>query len=179
MNMMLNTMYLAQALFEVGVENGDPISFYQELKSFETLCEEPLMNDFFTLTYDQFESVEEEISALFSREFTNYLAMLYDFKSLQHLGNIIKSYKEFLVEFDYINEIEIISAEELSDDLKTAIKKKILARYEGDYEIDYTIDKDLIGGLIIRVNDDIYDTSIRSKLQQVMKHGGVDNGKTI
>ena len=60
--------------------------------------------------------------------------------------------------------------EELTDAQKKAIVKKLLetTSYES-FEVEYIIDESLIGGLVIHVDDKVIDSSIKTKLANMVK----------
>ena len=62
------------------------------------------------------------------------------------------------------------SAVELSDAQKKAIEQKLIETtiYE-TMEIDYSVDKSLIGGLVIRIEDRVVDSSIKTKLENMSR----------
>ena len=45
-------------------------------------------------------------------------------------------------------------------------------------ELKETIDKEIIGGFILKVNDNFIDASVRNKLRKIRKELSVRSGKT-
>ena len=64
----------------------------------------------------------------------------------------------------------VASAFELSEGQKKDIvdRMKELTDYR-EFEVDYEIDEQLIGGLVLRLDDRVIDSSIRTKLQTMGK----------
>ena len=60
--------------------------------------------------------------------------------------------------------VTIRSAIELDEGQKLAIKDKVSAMIGGTAIPSYSVDPSLIGGLVIQVEDDLYDASIKTKL---------------
>ena len=58
----------------------------------------------------------------------------------------------------------ITSALPLNNNEKKVIEKDILSRIEGDVEVTFEVDPALLGGLIIRIDDKIFDNSVSSQL---------------
>ena len=83
------------------------------------------------------------------------------------MPNIRKSYQDILVENDLMTIVSVTSAKKLNEMIKTEIFEMIKSRYISPIKISYNIDESLIGGFMIRVNSDIYDTSVKSKLDQI------------
>ena len=69
-----------------------------------------------------------------------------------------------------IGSLWVASAFELSEGQKKDIvdRMKELTDYR-EFEVDYEIDEQLIGGLVLRLNDRVIDSSIRTKLQTMGK----------
>ena len=89
------------------------------------------------------------------------------------LDRIIFEYRDLLEEHKLIHIVDIISAKELSKKEIDEIIAKISQRYEGELDVEYEHDPSLVGGLKIRVNNDIYDTSIKNKFKQILAQGGL------
>ena len=41
------------------------------------------------------------------------------------------------------------------------------SKKRGCYKTEYTIDPDIIGGIVIRIGDKVYDVSLRSRLETI------------
>ena len=69
-----------------------------------------------------------------------------------------------------IGSLWVASAFELSEGQKKDIvdRMKELTDYR-EFEVDYEIDEQLIGGLVLRLDDRVIDSSIRTKLQTMGK----------
>ena len=50
---------------------------------------------------------------------------------------------------------------------KAALVEKLKAKYKKKIEIEETIDPDILGGILIRIDDDLIDGSIRSSLEEL------------
>lgn len=70
-----------------------------------------------------------------------------------------------------IGALHVTSAMPLSKEQKDKILKKVTASspYK-ELEVTYETDKDIIGGLILRMDDRVVDNSIRTKLHTMGKH---------
>lgn len=88
--------------------------------------------------------------------------------------------KEFILIFDYfihkakeyegIGTAHVKSAVPLSEEQKKSIEGRLLAltRYN-QFEMDYQVESELIGGLVIRIEDRVIDSSIRTQLFEMKK----------
>lgn len=62
---------------------------------------------------------------------------------------------------------EVFSAEELGTEQKASIKKKISDLFDKEVIVIFEQDSEILGGLVIKVGDNLIDESIRSKIQDI------------
>ena len=164
--MTISTKMYATALFEISED--DPLAYLSELDAFsEILNSDKSISNYFLKTYDQFNLVADILKSKFSSTFINFLKIIYENRVFRDLVNIRSNYQEILVENDLITLVTVTSAKELSVQSKNEIIEMVKAKYKAPLKISYDINKELISGFIIRVNSDIYDTSVKSKLDQI------------
>lgn len=65
---------------------------------------------------------------------------------------------------------EVISAVALDDAQRERISRELTGRYGADLTLRFSIDESLIGGLIIRVGDQVLDTSLRTRMAAVQRN---------
>jgi F-type H+-transporting ATPase subunit delta len=64
----------------------------------------------------------------------------------------------------------VTSAMALTEAQQTSITNDLRARYGADLKVSFDVDASLIGGLIIRVGDQVLDNSLRSRLSAVQRN---------
>jgi F-type H+-transporting ATPase subunit delta len=84
----------------------------------------------------------------------NYIAVLHAYVRLLRLE---AAKREALVE----------SATKLSDDLKKTVSADLKKKYGDDLNADFKVDADLLGGMRVRVGSDVWDGSIKRRLEQL------------
>lgn len=65
---------------------------------------------------------------------------------------------------------EVISATALNPQQQERITAQLIARYGAELELRFSVDESLIGGLIIRVGDQVLDTSLRTRMAAVQRN---------
>jgi F-type H+-transporting ATPase subunit delta len=65
---------------------------------------------------------------------------------------------------------EITSAVPLTPDQQQQIEQDLRRRYDADLSVNYRIDESIIGGLIIRIGDQVLDNSLRTRLSAVQRN---------
>jgi F-type H+-transporting ATPase subunit delta len=92
---------------------------------------------------------------------------------LQQLGggDIVALLKEFhrLVRLEIERTTAVVeSATELPDDTKSAMRESLLKRYAGHLrETRFVVSPSLLGGVKIRVGSDVFDSSVRNRLERL------------
>ncbi|WP_342621889.1 ATP synthase F1 subunit delta [Erysipelothrix sp. P66] len=178
MLMIISTKVYAEALYQVGVETRNPMEFYNALQTFQEFLNDEEFYRIMTATFldqDALEPVWSELGKTFPQEVVKFLKMIQDAKLMSDFDRIVREYRDFLEEGKHLNVVEVTSPNVLSENEKEQLMANLKLRYEGVFEIDYNVDASLIKGLVVRVNHDIYDTSIKSKLDRILNQGGLEN----
>ena len=115
---------------------------------------------------------KEVINAGFSNDISqitkNFLFQLIDNNRQDTLEGILSEYVEMANNYRGIIEVEALSISALNDQDKEKITKSLTERFNKQIRLKNIVDPSIIGGLIIRVGDKVYDGSIETKLK-VMK----------
>ena len=85
---------------------------------------------------------------------------------------LLEIFKEFLLLVDKENNVintKVVSAVALNDETKQSIIRKFENRTGKNIKVNYTLDPELIGGFIIKIEDTVYDASIKNQLQLLRK----------
>ena len=68
-----------------------------------------------------------------------------------------------------IVECKVISAFYLNEDTKTKIEQFLKDTTKGIVEVVYSIDSNVIGGMLIKIGDKVYDTTIKNQLKELKR----------
>ncbi|CUU01419.1 F-type H+-transporting ATPase subunit delta [Candidatus Thermokryptus mobilis] len=95
-----------------------------------------------------------------------FIMLLVEKKREDILHDIVKVYRQIYDEKMGIVSAEVITAVEVGERLKKKIEQKIL-ELTGAKKVkaSYRVDPSIIGGIVIRVGDTVYDASIRRRIQ--------------
>jgi F-type H+-transporting ATPase subunit delta len=66
--------------------------------------------------------------------------------------------------------VAVRSAAPLDDAQQEALRDRLAAMLDATPVISLTVDPSLIGGLVVQVGDDVYDASVRNRLEQFRRH---------
>jgi len=98
----------------------------------------------------------------------NFLMLLVDKRRIVFIEEIGRQYLEILREINNIVLAEISAASELNEGQRQAIieKVKTLTGAAG-VELETKVEADLIGGVIIKVGSQVFDSSLRGQLRRI------------
>ena len=88
-------------------------------------------------------------------------------------GEFKTIYELFKKEADTIKnkqEIEIVSAVNINDDLKKRLEEKLKEKLKKDVNLNYNLDENIIGGLIVKIEDKIVDLSLKTKFETLKRY---------
>lgn len=102
-----------------------------------------------------------------NEEGKNFFKLLADNKRLLLLPEIANLFEMLRIEQERIINIKIISAYPLDEVEQERIIKALKSRLQREIKLECHVDKTLIGGMIIRADDQVIDSSIRGKLNRL------------
>lgn len=161
----------AIAFLDYAIELDKVESLRSEIKELRILLKEnPSFKD--VLSFKDIENKEkyEIIDKVFiscSKSLRNYIKVITKNNLSFHLYEIIR---ETLYRFDDYLSIEegfIYVSEILSDNEKEKIIKKIETKINKKVDLEVIIDPSIIGGFIVKLRNNIYDASIKGKLNMI------------
>jgi len=95
--------------------------------------------------------VRQSVSAVIAQKPRGYVALLSHFQRLVKLDLERRTAR-------------VESAAPLTDEVATTVKAELAWRYGQDLNLAFAVNKDLIGGLRVKVGSDVYDGSVRARL---------------
>jgi F-type H+-transporting ATPase subunit delta len=104
------------------------------------------------------------------REVRNFLLALVREGALGRLPAIVQAFEGYSQAETRALNSEVTSAVALSQDQQARIREDLRQRYGDRLEVRFTVDPSLIGGLIIRVGDQVLDNSLRTRLSSIQRN---------
>jgi F-type H+-transporting ATPase subunit delta len=100
--------------------------------------------------------------------FINFLMLLVDRGRILYLQEICQQYQALLRQLRQTVLAEVISASDLNDGQKDAVRHRVM-QMTGAHQVDLEtrIDPELIGGVIIKVGSQVVDASLRGQLRRI------------
>lgn len=100
-----------------------------------------------------------------SPELLDFLILLIEKDRFLYLKEKYNQLRLIYLEHHNTVEVEIRSARPLSDAQKKSLKEKLEKKYNKEIIFSEKVDKSLIGGMFIKVGDDVIDGTIKSRIE--------------
>lgn len=161
----------ASALADVVLKTGETETVKSELKiwndlirsnsNLKTAFESP------AIAQSKKQSVLEGLldKAKPSKTTANFLRVLLENKRLNSLNAINDTFDAVIAERSGLASGSVFSSHELSEQQKTELTGTLERLTGKTVKLDYSIDPNLIGGVVARIGSTVYDTSVRTKLE--------------
>ena len=114
--------------------------------------------------------VEEVFKNEVHPQVVSFLKVLIDKNRFSEFSQIKADYEIKLDDVNKIQSVEITSAVELSEEYRERILQKLGEKLQKNIRPNWKVDENIIAGLIYRINDNVIDTSIKSKLDKLNKN---------
>ncbi len=164
----------AKALLDVVIKEADPVTTEQELSAFAELFEKndelrrALTNPAVPVSAKR--AVMTQLVSRMnptSRPWGKLLMMLADRDRLELMPDLLRTYRERLMDYQQVVRADVVSAMPLGESQATQLQEK-LARVTGrTVRMTTSVDPSIIGGVIARVGSTVYDGSIATQLERM------------
>lgn len=163
----------AQALMSLGKSNDLVDRFAEDMANIlDTLNASEDLQGFIANPLAKLDAKKAVLNQIFGESvhpFTkNFLMLLVDRRRVMFLDGICKQYQVIYRKLKQVVLAEVVSAVDLNDAQKDAIRDKVKAMTNASsVELQTNIDRDLIGGVIIKVGSQVVDASLRGQLRRL------------
>ncbi|MEE1312275.1 MAG: ATP synthase F1 subunit delta [Lachnospiraceae bacterium] len=163
------------ALFELALEKEDIPQMKEEVLSVKQIFEEneellKLLNHPKIMGEEKIQIIEKIFKGKVSDDMTGFLTIIVGKGRYNEILDIFTYIERRIKEYEKIGVAKVSTPMKLTKKQKDAIVKRLLeiTEYES-FEVEYTIDESLIGGMVIRIDDRVVDSSIKTKLANMAK----------
>ena len=164
----------SRALFRVAKKRDIVEGIYEDLKFFSDYMKKDEKFSYFYLS-PRIDISEKKVSLnklfkeKFHNEFLNFLFILLDKKRQTLIERLEREYKKLLDSFHRRSVITVITSYQLDDSEIESMKKSLRGRLKGDVELQNRVDPDIIGGLILRMQNKVFDASLQGQISRMRK----------
>ncbi len=165
----------SNALFDA-VKNSEKLDIvYEEVKEIigifkDNIDLKKLLDSPKIVKEDKIKSLENIFANKISKELMGLMVSVVEKGRQTDFVAIFEEFIRTVKEFKNIGLAYITSAIELDDEKKKQIEARLLetSKYE-KMELEFLVDESIIGGLIIRINDRVLDSSISKRLYNIKR----------
>ena len=163
----------ATALADVVAKNGQADGVKSELREWEVLiAANAELHEVFGNPSIPYAKKEGVLDALIKRSgstksVSNFLRVLLQNGRLIDLPEINERFDAVLEERSGVVSGEVISARELAEAQKKELATNLEKLTGKKVKLDYAIDENIIGGVVTRIGSTVYDSSIRTQLENL------------
>lgn len=162
----------AVALFELTHDQNTDAATLAELTEVRTVLVE---NPELTKAIESMrvpESAKKQMVATLSdgtsQVVTNLLQMAYDYRRFSNLPAIITSYEALVNKAEGVVYAEVKTAVALSDEQAARMTAQLANRFDAkEVKLTQSVDENLLGGVVVRANNQILDGSLATKLAAI------------
>lgn len=166
------TKEYATALFELASEKSAEKEFYDALitveKAISAFSEYVLILSSPDIPISERECLPERVfRGKIPEEVLAFVKLLCGDGRIKQLSECVGEYKKLYGKAFSVSSALIVSAEPLTDKEKSEITGKLEKITDNTVVSEYEIDENILGGLIIRIDDKVFDGSIRAKIHEI------------
>jgi F-type H+-transporting ATPase subunit delta len=165
----------ASAFMEVAAKTGDTGALVEEVNSLvtEVLDRFPKLEDTLRSALVQPEEKEQMLDRLFAKRASNvvvnFLKVLSRHGRLELLRPIARTLKQLQAERSGQKEVELRVAIPLDDAVRREVENTLRKTLRAEPVIRVVVDPSLLAGMIIRVGDRVYDSSVNTQLEHARR----------
>lgn len=163
----------AKAIFNMALEGNALQQWSDVLTNVAKAMQEKLIADFMNnpnITYEQQGILLSDIVEKFlGDDGKNFIKILMHNRRLNIFPEISEVYEQLRAERENTVKVQAIAADTLTTEQQKKLETALQKRLQKKIILQCTVDKKLLGGLVVRIGDNIIDGSLRNKLNRLKK----------
>lgn len=163
----------ARALLDIGVEDGQVRRVLSEVEAFEALlAQTPLLREALEASHvnrpDKHAALEAATSgAGFLPATRNFLMLLVDKGRTEVLPPIVAELRRLVERREGIERVEVVVPAALTDAQRDRLRETLAARTGKTVTLEERVDPAVLGGMVVKIGDTVYDGSVRTQIRQI------------
>ena len=166
---------LARGLFELALQNKDPVRWLGELRRVADLTKDQALANLLKkqgVAFPEKAKVLSERAGGLDKETLNVVRLLLEKDELGTIDDVVLEYQRLLDTYHGVEgatTAEVTTAIALDDKEQLALGERLTAVLGRPVAIKATVDPSLLGGIRIKVGDKLIDGSVRHRLDMLSK----------
>ncbi len=167
------SLQYANALADVALQQGAAEPVLKQLTDFAgAYAESAELRNFLAspaVTSKEKHAVTEKLSTRIgaSKILRNFLFLVIDHRRTLMIPELAEAFQSVIRERQSIAEASVTSAVELSESQKKSLEQSLQKKTGKKIEAKFAVDKGLLGGVVVRIGDTVYDGSLRHRLNEM------------
>jgi F-type H+-transporting ATPase subunit delta len=95
------------------------------------------------------------------------------------LPAVTRVFRDETLRYNGITETHLTTAVPVNDKIRKEISEMITSVFKTRVELKESVDEEIIGGFVLRINDNFIDASVRNKLRKIRKELSVRSVKNV
>jgi F-type H+-transporting ATPase subunit delta len=160
----------AEAVFALATDSNKTTEWQTLLNNLAIIMADGQMQELISspkITVQNLSKIFHNILNISDKQQLQFVDMLLANKRMTLVTNILQHYINLSNVTNNVQPATIISAHALNNKQQQDIIKALTTKTGAEIHASFTIDKNIIGGLIIKVNDKVIDKSVSGMLTQV------------
>ena len=162
----------AKAIFDAAVDSGSTSETQASLESLAAGFKEKAITDLISSPTLSRSEILKKLTSIFDGEVNelvnNLLGALAENDRLEICPEISNLYESLLAEHNQQLDIDVSIPVDLGDESKEGLKQSILKKYGETSNINFLVDPAIMGGITIKIDDEILDLSIKGRVQKLV-----------
>jgi ATP synthase F1 delta subunit len=163
----------ARSLFQVGLEQKKIDDLKEQLGQFaDTLADAHDLQVFFFSPYFSTAEKKDGLDKALSGAdpiLVNFLELLIENHRMPVIFRVRRAYEGLWDEENRLLPVSVISAVELDKKTVGQIGDRIAEQTGRKVELSSTVDPEILGGIVVRVGNQVLDASVRNRLEQLRR----------
>lgn len=167
------SLQYANALADVALQQGAAEPVLKQLNDFAGVyAESAELRNFLAspaVTTKEKHAVADKLSTRLgaSKALRNFLFLVIDHRRTLMIPELAEAFQAVIRERQGVAEAEVLSAVELSAAQKKTLGQSLEKKTGKKIEAKYAVDAKLLGGVVVRIGDTVYDGSLRHRLNEM------------
>lgn len=161
----------AQAAFEIAREQGTLEEWEQDLQILSDALQDPAVSEFFESPAVPIEAKQQAIEKVLPGESQRYVRnlalLLLERGRLAQLPQVYQVFHDLVLEARGIAVADVTTAVPLSEAEEEQVRTQLAQMIGKTVEMRPHVDPEIIGGLVVRVDDTLIDGSVRTQLAEL------------
>lgn len=166
----------AQSLIDLGKNNDlSYVAIATDLAAIQLILNRSKdLYDALTNPLVNVEDKENIIDSVFVKDvdklIINFLKLLVERNRFNLIYDVIAKFNLLLDDVNNVARVEVVSAVSLNENEKNIIHEKLSQKIrDKQISVKYSVDESIIAGLVFKLGDDVLDTSVSHRLEELQK----------